>query len=568
MSTSPLIKSAGPIPDRETLLRLIRARRAQLVAYVPRFTVTYTTAAGETRVLYRAQPKQDELHACTARNILYGGAAGGAKSHGLRWDAILKALRIPGFKALFLRRTYDELEKTHLIQLQTEFPRELGRYLSNRKRLVIKHHDGPDSMIQFGHCQYAKDVSKYLSTEWDAIYLDEGSTFLPVQVTQLRSRLRTTNPRVRPQFIVASNPGGELHAWLDDHFIRKRPSKDESPNYDPSRYAFIRSLVTDNAYITDDYIDQLLELPELLQRAFLMGDWSVFAGQFWREWAQSVHVKALPRAVVIEGGFPPWMQREAAMDWGYSPDPFVVLVAAFDTLGRAWMYREITGNNCTAAEVAEMIDAACPEGRVHGFLIRGDTQMWAKNPETGKSIAETINERLAELGSAITLIQANKDRINGWMAVRTYLEPRIYDPETGTRVPALVVVDPERGDGYGCPGLIQAMPPQRFHDKKPGDMAPNPKDHWCDALRYLCIARGPISRNPTEAETGMPHHQRIHAKRAKVMRRALELARAVEESERSGLLDAGTLEGIEEMDDPGRIAPFEDGSDGVAELFR
>lgn len=559
----------GIIPGREQLRATIRAARDRLTRYRSRYTVSYTDRFGKERVLYQAQPKQDELHGCKARNILYGGAAGGSKSHGLRWDAIIKALRVPGFRALFLRRTFTELEQTHLLALQTEFPPELGRYVSSSKRLIIKHSDGPDSIVQFGHCQYAKDVSKYLSTEWDAIYLDEASTFLPIQVTQLRSRLRSTNPKIRPQLICASNPGGDLHGWLDDLFISKTPSKDDAPNYRPEDYEFIRARVTDNAYISDDYIDRLLELPELLQRAYLMGDWGVFAGQFWREWARSLHVRPMPRALLEDGGFPAWMEREGAMDWGYSPDPFVVLVAAFDSIGRAWLYREISGTNCSPREVAEMIDGACPEGRVRGFLIRGDTQMWQKNPESGVSIAGAINDRLAELGSLITLVGANKDRINGWMAVRTWLEPRKREPETGEIVPALVVIDPDRGDGYGCPGLIASMPPQKFHELKAGDMAPNPRDHWCDALRYLLVARGPISRHPDDGELGLPHHQRVHAKRAKVMKRALELARAAEEAQASGLLDMGALEAAGfEPDDPQRVNPWHDADADVADAFR
>ena len=37
---------------------------------------------------YDPQPKQALLHKCRARQILFGGAVGGGKSHALRWDCI------------------------------------------------------------------------------------------------------------------------------------------------------------------------------------------------------------------------------------------------------------------------------------------------------------------------------------------------------------------------------------------------------------------------------------------------------------------------------------------------
>jgi hypothetical protein len=57
--------------------------------------------------------------------ILLGGAAGGSKSKILREIGYRECLRVTGFKVLLLRRTYKELEQTHLRDAEIEAP-EMG----------------------------------------------------------------------------------------------------------------------------------------------------------------------------------------------------------------------------------------------------------------------------------------------------------------------------------------------------------------------------------------------------------------------------------------------------------
>ncbi len=516
--------------ERAQLKALLRLTREALKTYQSRFAVSLKLPDGTVRVLYKAQPVQDKLHACTAPNILFGGAAGGSKSHGLRWDAIIKCLQTAGLKALFLRRTYPELERTHLLRLPTELPKEIGVYNGNLKRLTF----GNGSLIQFGHCQYEKDLADHLSTEWDVIYIDEASTFTPRMLELLPSRARTSLPprngfKVVPQFIVASNPGGDGHLFLETHFISKAPVLDDGQEYDPNEWAYIPAKVTDNAYITDAYIHRLLALSKTERDAYLYGKWSAFSGQFFREWDPKIHTTSGDGLEL-----PPWMEREGGMDWGYDPDPFYVCVAAFDAFGRAWLYREITGHRSTPREVAEQIDAALPEGRERGFILRGDTQMWIKSPESGISIAEQINDRLYELGSQITLEQANKDRVNGWMRVRSYLNPRRRRPDAPGTCPWLVVVTPsEDGREMGCPYFIQVIGTMRHHDTKKGDMAPNAHDHPLDAGRYLLLARPPLSEVPMDEREVPKNRQAGHANIERFQKR-LQAAAQQEQAAASG----------------------------------
>ena len=530
---------------RAQLLELLERTRRNLETYQPTYRVVIRDPAGVERVLYSAQPKQDLLHIARAPNVLYGGAAGGGKSHGIRWDAIVKCLRVPGLKVLILRRTFPELEKTHLLSLPEEVPPELAEWREGKRRLIVRHRTGAPAVIQFGHCKDLKAVTQYLSTEWDLIYLDEAQTFLPAQVRLLRSRLRTKNPSIRPQLIMGANPGGELHGWLEAHFMSKDPDPEDSPGYRPADYQFIPALVTDNAKLDAAYIDRLLELPELEQRAYLYGDWTAFAGKFFREWDPAVHViEGLDGLPTDSNGevLPLWMEREGGMDWGYDPDPVVVEVAAFDSTGRGWLYREVTLYRTSPEEVAVAIDAALPEGRFVPIILRGDTQMWIAQPHNGVSIAETINDKLADLGSKVYLERANKDRVNGWQRLRQRLDPRRQAPDG--LGPMMRVLAPGPSHEWGCPYLIKAMPVQSFDDRdsRRGDMKASRTDHPLDAVRYLFMGRTPITSLPLEERPVVPHHRRVHQKSRQMLERLQRMADAEEEASR-GVLTLGEDEG-------------------------
>jgi hypothetical protein len=304
---------------------------------------------GEPRVLYDPEPKQRALHASGAENVLYGGAAGGGKSHGLRWHLILICLRVKNARVLLLRRQFTDLEKTHLLDLPTEVPPEIARYDQQKHRLSFR---ATGSVLQFGHCDNEGDFSGYLSTEWDAIGIDEAGQFDPRWLVKLSSRCRTTKPGLTPQMVYATNPGGAAHVWLKQHFITQTVSNDEDPEYDPRKYLFIQALVADNPHLDERYVSRLRSLPSAEREAFLYGNWDAFAGQFFAEWKHALHT-------VEPFEVPEWHEREGGLDWGYDPNPGVAYWCSFDEHGRGWLYRELVYRQKTPAELAQMLYDRC-----------------------------------------------------------------------------------------------------------------------------------------------------------------------------------------------------------------
>jgi Terminase-like family. len=248
--------------------------------------------------LWVPTPAQVELREATVPNLLWGDSAGVAKSFGLRWNGISNCLDIPNYEVLLLRRTYPELEETHLKDMEREalLMNEHGPmeavYRKGERRLWFEN----GSFIKAGHCESESDMTKMLSREYDEIIFDEGSTLIPKTMLEISSRARSAKPLVVARggaFVrTGSNPGGIGALYLKDFYIDRKPDPEEYPDYDPNDYGYIPGRLTDNPYLDVRYEKRLKQLGATRRRQLLAGDWSVFDGQFFA-FDSSIHVAAL-----------------------------------------------------------------------------------------------------------------------------------------------------------------------------------------------------------------------------------------------------------------------------------
>jgi hypothetical protein len=83
----------------------------------------------------------------------------------------------------------------------------------------------------------------------------------------------------------ATNPGNIGHAWVKALWVDHTPPAgfERPENYQPGEYDFVRARLDDNPIYANDaeYRRTLEALSEHLRRAFLDGDWDVFAGQYF-----------------------------------------------------------------------------------------------------------------------------------------------------------------------------------------------------------------------------------------------------------------------------------------------
>ena len=262
---------------------------------------------------YQPFAKQQQFHGSPAKYRLFGGAAGPGKSKALLMEAILQAHEHAGANTLLLRRTFPELEQSLLLYFRRDVPRELYQSFNESKHLVTWWNN---STTRFGYCQSENDVYQYQGAEFLFIGIDELTLFTLRQWQFLTSRNRCPVPGAFPSMAGATNPGNIGHAWVKSLWIDKRPAPGmENPDaYDPADYDFIPARVSDNPiYAADEnYLKTLRALPSHLKRAFLDGDWDVFAGQYFDRFDFMRHV-----ARAEEIGWKPWWPRWISIDWGF-----------------------------------------------------------------------------------------------------------------------------------------------------------------------------------------------------------------------------------------------------------
>lgn len=287
---------------------------------------------------YKPQPKQRALHNCYARQILYGGAAGGGKSHAIRWDGILACLEYPGLNAFLFRRTYKQLVQNHVLRIVAELPRSVGRLVDDS----FKFQNG--SVLHLCHCNDLLSYLDHQGSEMHWLGIDEGSLFFPIQLIELRARVRLggfrekmNGNRYYPRMVIGSNPGGPGHSFLKRTFIDPAPPmtvfKDtlmaNELGLEPWETCYIPARMADNRFLDSDYGVQFAGMNPARAKALRDGDWDTVEGAVLFNLSRQRHG--------IKPFTPPehWV-RFMSLDWG-TAKPFSVgwyAVAGEDTIVR------------------------------------------------------------------------------------------------------------------------------------------------------------------------------------------------------------------------------------------
>ena len=455
---------------------------------------------GRIGVEYTPFPKQREFHTSPAKYRLFGGAARPGKSKALLMEAIKHALDHPGSNSLLLRRTFPELEQSLLLYFRRDVPRSAYRSYQDSKHLVTWWNG---STTRFGYCQNENDVYQYQGAEFLFIGIDELTLFTLRQWQFLTSRNRCPLPGTFPCMAGATNPGNIGHAWVKSLWIDKAPPSgmEDAQLYDPNDYAFIPGRVSDNPiYAADEnYLKTLRSLPSNLRRAFLDGDWDVFAGQYFDKFDPS---SSVVRAEQFE--WRPWWPRWISVDWGFEHPAAAYWHAAVGPQacsastkqqdervkaasegGRVATYREFLTRHTSPRELAREIIARSVCGnsdreKIDAIYLSPDA--FARRTDEA-SIAEQMGDVFAEAGFPRP-VPADNDRVGGWMLMYQMLDAGEW-----------VITD-------NCAELIRTLPTLVRDSAYVEDIAKVDGDDPADAARYGLKSRygsrGAIKEAPFE----------------------------------------------------------------------
>jgi phage terminase large subunit len=404
--------------------------------------------------------------------VFYGGARGGGKSHGLRNIILTRCLERPNVTAAIFRKTFPELRSNIIEPLLQQHPWLYDCY--NKSEHIFRLPNG--STIEACHMQNSADVILYQGREYDIIGIEEAGQWEEGTFHTLRGSNRSSKPGIKPVTLLTGNPGGIGHSWLKRLFVQR----DFKANERSHDYHFISAKVYDCPPLLDndpDYVSRLEAEPnEALRKAYLDGDWDVFAGQFFSEWRSDVHVVKpfqIPDHWVRFGAFDPGYFHPAAFGW-----------FACDETGRVYMYREFIDRNMRIDEIAREVAKFPDTAKL--INIQGGRDCWS----TGRDGSPSISEQFAKLpgNMGLRLVPANTDRIQGASHVRSFLAWQ--NMPTGMHGPQLQIFET-------CKRTIECLP-RLIHDpSRPEDVLkidasesdPFGGDDAYDMLRYALMSR-------------------------------------------------------------------------------
>ena len=469
-------------------------------------------------------PKQTFVLETEATEILYGGAAGGGKSHLLRVIAILLCLYIPNIQVYLFRRLRPDLLANHL-DGESGFRNLLSEF-TNISVLEdeIKFPNG--AKIHLCHCQHEKDRYKYQGAEIHVLLIDELTHFTDIIYRFLRNRVRMPPaiPEIikqifgadftLPKIICGSNPGNVGHTFVKQTFVDMLSPfevKRMPPEEGGMLRQYIPALLEDNPSLMecDPGYEQRLEglgSPDLV-KAMRYGLWDITAGAALEKLRRDKHMlrdfevpQAWTKFMVIDWG----SSKPFAVGWYCVVEENLTLKAKDEwperliPRGALILYREYYGWNGKANEgcrlesgvvAKQILDIEEDAGEEMDYRV-GDSAMWAEHD--GPSVQEKMYNAT---GGRFLMEQSKKGRAGNFEEIRA----RIVGDEDGPMFYATV----------GCKHFWRTVPDLQLDERHP-EKGPDTEQeaHSYDHAQYSCASSPYITNKRDRLEAAIKEAKR------------------------------------------------------------
>ena len=474
---------------------------------------------------------QSEFLSCMCDRIFYGGARGGAKTLSLIIKAACNvieyhylykghdilpqeyefadknikehavfvpdriAIDYPDYVAVLIRRTFPDIVKNMKIMTDYYYTRLGGKW----KERYHCYEFASGAKIFLNHCMDLEALRTFIGGNYNFVGIDEANQFPEDWIKQIETSLRSSNPNIKSQLCLTSNPGDIGHKWLKETFVDKCPpvnvgapiySKEYDVYYQIQKpgkiyhdeekisYKFIPSKVFDNpAIINNDrnYVRKLKNLNPILRAMWLEGRWDVFTGLFFDNW--NVMHNVIPQDKFVYG------KDFSKNDWTLcrfydygTKNPFVCLFAAIDSKNNMVIFDEIYETGLSARKQAQLVNLYAKEKynlTSSDFKYEiADPAYWTK----GSSGDELISPAKYYEDEEIYLTPGNNDREAGakviYESFNTYKTQEDEEPIARIRFTD------------NCINCITTIPSLPADPLKPEKVDTRGDDHIFDALRY------------------------------------------------------------------------------------
>lgn len=428
-------------------------------------------------------PKQEVALARAEFEILFGGARGPGKTDagvvwtiGEEYEPGKFLLDHPRYRCLVIRKNADDLADwvDRVVRLHGGFGVDAAY-----KPTILRYPSG--AIIRTGHLKDEQSYTKYQGQEFHRILIEELTQISSEKrYMQLIASCRSTVPEIKPQVFATANPGGIGHVWVKKRFVDPAPPM--TPYADPisgRKRIYIPATVDDNPVLQErdphyvHFLESLKDTDEDLWKAWRLGDWNTFAGQFFRSFDRSLHV--IPRYHLDRSeGF-----LLGSLDWGREDNFAFYVHHVFPVQWRGTkFYRVVTfieayGNGKGAKDWARIIKDRLDGHSLtiaHLSNIMADNQIFQQSPtEDGRTIADIFYDYNEQYRG--TLKPASKNRVAGWENMHQWLS---MAPDGK---PYWQITE-------NCNDLIRTLPAAIHDENKVEDIDQSGEDDALDSVRY------------------------------------------------------------------------------------
>lgn len=435
-----------------------------------------TQTDGKVVTLYEPTEKGLEYHMRTEPNVLLWGGRGSGKSTIGRWDAHMRALAHPGYTYVILRRTFPELNRSHLVHVPREMKLLGGSF--NQTDKIASYPNGSKGF--FSHCATDDDVLNLLSAEFALAFFDELSTFEWEMFTKLAASVRVpVGSGLTAMVRAATNPLGPSAQKVLEYFVDHSVDYEEDPDYIPTDWYSIKANLEDNPYLDrEQYRKRFSGLPAHVRKAWVEGEFVLENALFdLKPTIRLPDGEIKQYHVTHELDLPKILKAATvyrAVDAGWFPDPTVCLWIAH--LGnRHIVFHEKTWFKATAAEVAADIKEE-------------DEYLGIKNVAITYCDPSMDINTTADIRTVKEVYEANGIPMECSINKRDWFATAMHNglaEEAGEYLPRLQFYT---AGPKGCPNLVKTIPQMRYDAKKTDHMADHHNDHYVVTMCYYLMS--------------------------------------------------------------------------------
>lgn len=307
------------------------------------------------------QTKAYKLALYSDKNIiLFGGAIRGGKTYWLIITMAALASKYPKSRWVIVRESLPTLQKTTLVTFNQLLQAGLSEHIKdfNHQTNTVTFVNGSQLIFMSESYDQDKELNRFRGLEVNGFGLEEINELRQETFNKCIERAGTWfhAGKIKPLILATCNP---TNGWVKESFYDRWQE-----NKLPESWEYIPSLIVDNPYLPEGYLDNLRQnMTPQDYRKFVEGDWTVYKvnNAFATQFDENRHVSFMAE-------FDPKKQLIISTD--FNENPFAVTFYHHSSEG-TWLIDEAQIENGNVPLMIDLIKSRY-KAQLSNAILTGD----------------------------------------------------------------------------------------------------------------------------------------------------------------------------------------------------